>query len=278
MLPPEARSRLFNLVENNFYMRDGKKCNLRTVVLCSVEDGAQPGVAENFESRFSVSLSLPSLAERPLTERFQLIRQFFTREAAQSSQSLSVASEILIALLLYRCPHHVKQLKNDIRIACANAYVRGLSGEHREIRLAMSDFPSGVRTGLLGYNKQRDDLKDIIAENTSYVFSAGQDMRTKAEQVRRPESDSIYQWIEERTEELKERGIAREMCIRDRAASSAAGTSAGEAKEGEEVTIKITWWGGQSRHDYTQKLLDTYSQAHPNVKFEAVPSLSLIHI
>ena len=56
------------------------------------------------------------------------------------------------------------------------------------------------------------------------------------------------------------------------AASSAAGTSAGEAKEGEEVTIKITWWGGQSRHDYTQKLLDTYSQAHPNVKFEAVPS------
>ena len=46
------------------------------------------------------------------------------------------------------------------------------------------------------------------------------------------------------------------------AASSAAGTSAGEAKEGEEVTIKITWWGGQSRHDYTQKLLD----------------LSLIHI
>ena len=210
LLPPEARSRLFNLVENNFYMRDGKKCNLRTVVLCSVEDGAQPGVAEPFESRFSVSLSLPPLTDRPLTERFQLIRQFLTREAAQSSLSLSVASEILIALLLYRCPHHVKQLKNDIRIACANAYVRGLHGEQREIRLAMSDFPSGVRTGLLGYNKQRDDLKDIIAENTSYVFCAGQDMQTKAEQVRRPESDSIYQWIEERTEELRERGIARE--------------------------------------------------------------------
>ena len=56
------------------------------------------------------------------------------------------------------------------------------------------------------------------------------------------------------------------------AAAGAAGTSAAEAKENEEVTIKITWWGGQSRHDYTQKLLDTYSQAHPNVKFEAVPS------
>lgn len=38
------------------------------------------------------------------------------------------------------------------------------------------------------------------------------------------------------------------------------------------VTIKITWWGGQGRHDYTQKLLDTYSQSHPNVTFEAIPS------
>ena len=50
-----------------------------------------------------------------------------------------MASEILIALLLYRCPHHVKQLKNDIRIACTNAYVRGLNGEYREIRLAISN-------------------------------------------------------------------------------------------------------------------------------------------
>lgn len=47
---------------------------------------------------------------------------------------------------------------------------------------------------------------------------------------------------------------------------------AGETSGGEPVTIKITWWGGQGRHDYTQKLLDLYSQSHPNVKFEAIPS------
>ncbi len=38
------------------------------------------------------------------------------------------------------------------------------------------------------------------------------------------------------------------------------------------TTIKITWWGGQSRHDYTQKLLDAYTKEHPDVEFEAVPS------
>lgn len=41
---------------------------------------------------------------------------------------------------------------------------------------------------------------------------------------------------------------------------------------GEPVTIKITWWGGQGRHDYTQKMLDAYTASHPNVTFEAMPS------
>ena len=36
--------------------------------------------------------------------------------------------------------------------------------------------------------------------------------------------------------------------------------------------IKITWWGGQSRHEYTQKLLDAYTEEHPDVEFEALPA------
>ena len=38
------------------------------------------------------------------------------------------------------------------------------------------------------------------------------------------------------------------------------------------VTLKITWWGSQSRHEYMQKLLDLYTKDHPNVKFETYPS------
>ncbi len=36
--------------------------------------------------------------------------------------------------------------------------------------------------------------------------------------------------------------------------------------------IKITWWGGQSRHEYTQQLLDLYTETHPDIEFEAVPA------
>ena len=58
------------------------------------------------------------------------------------------------------------------------------------------------------------------------------------------------------------------------AATTQAGTTAAEGGEtsGEPVTLKITWWGGQTRHDYTQVLLDAYTKSHPNVTFEAYPS------
>lgn len=52
--------------------------------------------------------------------------------------------------------------------------------------------------------------------------------------------------------------------------STQAGTETQE--NGEKTTIRITWWGGQTRHDDTQKVLDKYMESHPDVVFEAIPS------
>ena len=48
--------------------------------------------------------------------------------------------------------------------------------------------------------------------------------------------------------------------------------SSAKSATGDKKTIKITWWGGQSRHDYTQKLLDAYTEEHPDIKFEGIPA------
>ena len=40
----------------------------------------------------------------------------------------------------------------------------------------------------------------------------------------------------------------------------------------EKIKIRIAWWGGDGRHAYTQELLERYTQTHPEVEFEALPS------
>jgi multiple sugar transport system substrate-binding protein len=37
----------------------------------------------------------------------------------------------------------------------------------------------------------------------------------------------------------------------------------------EPVKLRIAWWGGQARHDYTLKVIDLYKKANPNVTIEA---------
>lgn len=54
--------------------------------------------------------------------------------------------------------------------------------------------------------------------------------------------------------------------------AAASGSADAAAASGDKVTINITWWGGQSRHDYTQKMLDKYTELHPNITFQTRPS------
>ncbi|WP_166239012.1 ABC transporter substrate-binding protein [Paenibacillus turpanensis] len=45
-------------------------------------------------------------------------------------------------------------------------------------------------------------------------------------------------------------------------------TKADDGKK-DPVKLRIAWWGGQSRHDYTLKVIDMYQQKNPHVKIEA---------
>ncbi|GJM68593.1 hypothetical protein HMSSN036_08090 [Paenibacillus macerans] len=39
--------------------------------------------------------------------------------------------------------------------------------------------------------------------------------------------------------------------------------------ENEKATLRVAWWGVQSRHDYTMKVIQMYEQEHPNVEIVA---------
>lgn len=47
---------------------------------------------------------------------------------------------------------------------------------------------------------------------------------------------------------------------------------ASDVKAPDPVTLSFTWWGSQTRHDITAKLMEMYSAKNPHVKFEATPA------
>ncbi|MEC0230730.1 ABC transporter substrate-binding protein [Paenibacillus alba] len=51
--------------------------------------------------------------------------------------------------------------------------------------------------------------------------------------------------------------------------TKAATATATAAPSTDPVKLRVAWWGGQARHDYTLKVIEMYEKAHPNVKIEA---------
>ena len=70
---------------------------------------------------------MPKITERPIAERMEMIKLLFSTEASRVGRVLVVKEELMRCLLLYECPENFQQLKRDIKIGCANAYVRELA-------------------------------------------------------------------------------------------------------------------------------------------------------
>ncbi|MBE5950423.1 MAG: PRD domain-containing protein [Lachnospiraceae bacterium] len=146
------------------YIQSPKR-NYAVIVSCT--DRNQ--LADEFLSEFPVQIELPTLSERPLSERLEMIKELLLREAARIKRTLVVRGDLMRCLLLYECEANYYQLKGDIKIGCANAYVREYKSDE-EIQLFASDFANGVRKGFLRYRMHRREIDELVSFEQSFVF------------------------------------------------------------------------------------------------------------
>lgn len=207
LLPSGARDQLLELIED-----EGNKDMEQIILICAINDNVKKSLLDAYISRFSVRIDMPSLHNRKMEERFALVQRFFIEEAMHMDKVIKVNAELLRCLLLYRCENHVKQLKSDIKIGCANAYVREFNKETKELYLFINDFPPLVRKGFLYYKDHHDEVENLIPENYSYTFSGENMERIQAydeqEQKAVDERESIYDVIDHKADELRQRGIS----------------------------------------------------------------------
>lgn len=205
LMPSHAKELLLDMIENE------KRQVMETIIICAADEGEHKAGLEALASKFAVRIDMPSLQARTLEERFALVRKFFNEEAMRMKKALKINAELLRCILLYRCEQNVKQLRSDIRMGCANAYVREFHHTNNELHIYMNDFPTHVRKGFLYYQDARDQVEALIPQNYSYTFS-GENME-KVEDVRLlpgEQNETIYDIIDRKINELRERGIVEE--------------------------------------------------------------------
>lgn len=162
-------------------------------------------VLDLLRGQMDFRISLPSLDERSIEERFMFLQQFFKEEAKAMDRMIEVDTSILHALLLYEVTDDIKGLKNDIHTGCANSYVRSYNTGNKTIALLMSDFPNYVRKGIMYYRTYKRQIDEMIKNGCKYTFNENQMLRDN-----KAFKKDIYQSIDARKRELERHALTEE--------------------------------------------------------------------
>jgi transcriptional regulatory protein LevR/transcriptional regulator with AAA-type ATPase domain len=203
LLPKTANHWFIHELEHSGFAR-------RNTMLICLFNANDSNVQNSFCQHFAIQIHNPSLQQRPLSERNEFIRQFFLNEAKIIGRKIEISGEIYRSLLLYPCEGNIKQLKNDIKVACANAYVRQFDAKSDVLYVYMQDFSANIRKGLLRYRANKNEVDRFVNGENNFVFSKDGVPAQKSDSQDESSTYSIYQYIDDKAHSLKRNDMNEE--------------------------------------------------------------------
>lgn len=203
-LPPEGQEMLFTIIDEGRYTPLGstREINIDVMIISATTENTNSALLKTFSRRIPVNISLPPLRERTEEERLSLIRHFFKEESKRIGKKIEIDNEAITALLNFECPNNIGELKSDIQIACAKAFLRSIFTD-LTVKINLEDFSEKVRAGLL-------KAKKVTPNNLKLEAKGLGEYRTEETGDKYSLSANIYEFIEERSERLKSKGLGQD--------------------------------------------------------------------
>lgn len=216
-LPPEGQEMFFTFLDKGIFRRLGEtdtERRARVLIISATTENPDSALLRTFTRRIPVFIRLPSLKERSIEERFNLICHFMREESSKLGRPIKLSVNSMRAFLSYNCPNNVGQLKTDIQLACAKAYADFISKKKEDIRINSIDLLPHVRQGLYAETDHRQVWNRMFGINKRYfIFDKGEE---KNMLFSNDESErNIYEMIDARMQELKSMGLKGEELDRE---------------------------------------------------------------
>lgn len=210
-LPPEGQEMFFTFMDKGTFRRLGeteKERSSSVLIISATTENPDSSLLKTFTRRIPMIIKIPSLNERSLEERFNLVSYFMRDESRRLGKNIKVSVNTMRSLLSYRCNNNVGQLKTDIQLLCAKAYADFISHKKEEIVISSIDIPPYIKEGLYMETEHRQIWNKLIGINNRYcIFDASEENMLFEGYDR---NESIYERIELRFHELKTKGVSGE--------------------------------------------------------------------
>ncbi len=207
-LSPEGQEMLFTFIDKKTFRPLGETDMVLSadvqIIAATTED---PGsyLLRTFTRRIPMTILLPPLSERLLEERYQLVQVFINQESKRVNKSIYINKQSLISFLLYECLNNIGQLKSDIQLACAKAFLNYKSQEESYILITQMDLPHHVKRGMMKIKEYRDEVDNLLKQKGDILrFYYNEDPEYD---VVNEEETYFYNMIDEKVSSLKASGM-----------------------------------------------------------------------
>ncbi len=164
-LSPQGQEILFTYIDKGCFRKLGDTENLIKVkaqIIAATTEDPQSYLLKTFARRVPMIINIPVLKDRTMNERYYLIQKFITMESKRLEKNIYIDKNALISFLLYDCPNNIGQLKSDIQLSCAKAFLDYKSKNLKYILIKQSDLPKNVKRGFMQIKQYREKVNSLL--------------------------------------------------------------------------------------------------------------------
>ncbi len=212
-LSPQGQEILFTYIDKGYFRKLGDTENLikvKSQIIAATTEDTQSYLLKTFVRRVPMIINIPVLKDRTMNERYYLIQKFITMESKRLEKNIYIDKNALISFLLYDCPNNIGQLKSDIQLSCAKAFLDYKSKNLKYILIKQSDLPRNVKRGFMKIKQYREKINSLLNEKRDilvfyYDNNIEDNFFNQSEECNK--NNYFYDLIEKKFIALKNKGI-----------------------------------------------------------------------
>ncbi|KOR24577.1 sigma-54-dependent transcriptional regulator [Clostridium sp. L74] len=212
-LSPQGQEILFTYIDKGYFRKLGDTENLIKVqaqIIAATTEDPNSYLLKTFTRRVPMIINIPPLRDRTMNERYYLIQKFITMESKRLEKNIYMDKNALISFLLYDCPNNIGQLKSDIQLSCAKAFLDYKSKNSKYIFIKQGDLPKNVKRGFMKIKQYREKVNSLLNEKRDvlvfyYDSNIEDNILNQLEECNK--NSYFYDLIEKKFTTLKNQGI-----------------------------------------------------------------------
>lgn len=214
-LSPQGQEMLFTFIDKGYFRKLGdteQKVKAEVQIIAATTEQPQSFLLKTFTRRIPMTIVLPPLRERTLEERYYLLNEFIIAESLRLGKNIYVSKNVIISFLLYDCQSNIGQLKSDVQLSCAKAFLNYKINKNNYILVDQGDLQPRVQKGIMKIQEYRKEIDSISKNMTDILRFSDEDnilknFELEVSQIENVGNQSFYSIIEKKMEDLKKQGM-----------------------------------------------------------------------